>query len=97
MTANDLCGSDGEPVTWLAAVGEGKGYHAAWIDSYLLKLAITPVIPAMENEERDARGVVFDPELCRKRNIVECLTGWLKEFRRVFSRYERSPQITSPE
>lgn len=90
MTANDLYGSDGEPVAWPVAVGGDKGYRAAWIDSYLLELEITPVIPSKENEDHAARGVDFDRELYRKRNIVERLIGWLKEFRRVFSRYEKS-------
>ena len=81
------------PGRWLleeTAVSGDKGYRAAWIDSYLLELEIMPVIPSKENEDRNARGIDFDPELYRKRNIVERLIGWLKEFRRVFSRYEKS-------
>jgi transposase len=33
---------------------------------------------------------VFEKEKYRRRNIVERLIGWLKECRRVFSRYEKT-------
>ena len=53
-------------------------------------MEITPVIPSKENENRDARLVEFDKEKYRQRNIVERLIRWLKECRRVFSRYEKT-------
>jgi len=43
-----------------------------------------------QNEDLSTRAVAFDKEQYRKRNIVERVIGWLKEFRRVFSRYEKS-------
>jgi transposase len=67
-----------------------KGYRANWIDEYLLKLGISPVIPSKENEDRDARPVPFDREAYRRRNIVERLIGWLKECRRVLTRFEKT-------
>ena len=36
------------------------------------------------------RPVEFDPQTYRRRNIVERLVGWLKESRRVFSRFEKT-------
>jgi transposase len=81
---------DGEPVAWPAALAGDKGYRADWIDETLLALDITPVIPSKENQDRDARPVEFDRELYRNRNIVERLIGWLKECRRVFSRFEKT-------
>lgn len=90
MSANDLTDSDGNPVAWPVAMGGDKGYRAEWIDTYLLELGMTPVIPSKENEDSDARQVEFDRALYRKRNIVERAIGWLKEFRRVFSRFEKS-------
>ena len=89
MTANNL-GDESLPVAWPVAVGGDKGYRVEWIDTYLLNLGITPVIPSKANEDRDARQVDFDRELYRQRNIVERVIGWLKEFRRVFSRYEKT-------
>lgn len=81
---------EGEPVAWPVALGGDKGYRADWIDAYLIDLGIEPVIPSKENEDRDARRVKFDKELYRRRNIVERLIGWLKESRRIFSRFEKT-------
>jgi transposase len=81
---------DGAPVAWPVALGGDKGYRADWIDEYLLSLDINPVIPSKENEDRDARPVEFDRDAYRGRNIVERLIGWLKESRRVFSRFEKT-------
>ena len=51
---------------------------------------ISPVIPSKENEDRNARPVKFDRDAYRQRNIVERLIGWLKESRRIFSRFEKT-------
>lgn len=85
-----LHGSAGEPIAWPVALAGDKGYRADWIDAYLLELGITPVIPSKANEDRAARPVAFDKEAYRNRNIVERLIGWLKECRRVFSRFEKT-------
>ena len=85
-----LTTSDGSPIAWPIAIGGDKGYRADWIDSYLKDLGIQPVIPSRENEDREKRGIEFDKELYRNRNIVERLIGWLKESRRVFSRFEKT-------
>lgn len=90
MTANDLTNGDGDPVAWPVALAGDKGYRADWIDEYLLQLGINPVIPSKVNEDRTARPVEFDRERYRQRNIVERLIGWLKEYRRVFARFEKS-------
>jgi transposase len=85
-----LTNSEGDPVAWPIALGGDKGYRADWIDKYIIELGIKPVIPSKENEDCDARGVLFDRETYRYRNIVERLIGWLKESRRIFSRFEKS-------
>ena len=81
---------DGEPIAWPVALAGDKGFRADWIDEYLLELGIRPVIPSKENEDRAARAVEFDRDAYRKRSIVECLIGWLKESRRIFSRFEKT-------
>jgi transposase len=81
---------DGEPIAWPVALAGDKGYRAEWIDEFLMGLGIKPVIPSKANEDRAARPVEFDREAYRRRSIVECLIGWLKECRRVFSRFEKS-------
>ena len=80
----------GDPVPWPVALAGDKGYRADWIDDYLLDLEIRPVIPSKENEDREKRPVVFEREQYRRRNIVERLIGWLKESRRVFTRFEKT-------
>jgi transposase len=81
---------DGEPVAWPVALAGDKGYRADWIDEFLLELEIKPVIPSKENQDRSARPVEFDREAYRRRSIVECLIGWLKECRQVMTRFEKS-------
>ena len=85
-----LLNEAGESVPWPEALAGDKGYRADWIDEYLLELDIRPVIPSKDNESRDARPVEFDRDQYRQRNIIERLIGWLKESRRVFSRFEKT-------
>ena len=85
-----LFDAEGEPIAWPVALAGDKGYRAQWIDDYLLELGISPVIPSKENEDRDARAVAFDKRAYRQRNIVERLIGWLKECRRILTRFEKT-------
>lgn len=80
----------GQAVAWPVALAGDKGYRADWIDDYLISLDITPVIPSKATDRREARPVPFDRDAYRDRNIVERLIGWLKECRRVFSRFEKT-------
>ncbi len=86
---NLLDGSGGS-VPWPVRLAGDKGYRADWIDTCLTELEILPVIPSKSNEDRDSRPVPFDDESYRKRNIVERIIGWIKENRRVFSRFEKT-------
>ncbi|MFO0788946.1 MAG: IS5 family transposase [Pirellulales bacterium] len=91
VTADEqLLDDDGERIPWPFALGGDKGYRADWIDEYLLDLGVTPVIPSKQNQDRDARLVDFDREAYRRRNIIERLIGWLKENRRILSRFEKT-------
>jgi len=80
----------GQAIAWPVALAGDKGYRADWIDGYLLELGVKPVIPSKTNEDRDARPVEFDKQAYRDRNIIERLIGWLKECRRIFSRFEKT-------
>ena len=82
--------SEGKPIAWPVALAGDKGYRANWIDDYLIDLGIWPVIPSREDENRDVRPIEFDRDAYRRRNIVERLIGWLKEARRIFSRFEKT-------
>lgn len=72
-----------------AKLAGDKGYRAQWIDDWLLKRQITPVIPSKKNEDRAKRAVCFDEASYRRRCIIEQMIGWLKECRRVATRYEK--------
>lgn len=85
-----LVDGEGEVIAWPIAMSGDMGYRADWIDEYLIGLGIKPVIPTPANQDRDKRPVDFDRESYRQRNIVERLIGWLKESRRIFSRFEKS-------
>jgi len=85
-----LLGNNGERIAWPVSLGGDKGYRADWIDEYVLQLGISPVIPSKNNEDPTARPVEFDRNVYRQRNIVERLIGWLKESRRIFSRFEKT-------
>jgi len=86
----DLTDGDGEPIAWPLAMAGDKSYRADWIDAFLLERGIQPVIPSKSNEDREARGIEFDGDAYRSRNVIERLIGWLKESRRVFSRFEKT-------
>lgn len=86
----NLFDEDGQPIAWPVAIAGDKGYRADWIDEYLLDLGINPVIPTKTTHNRDARPVEFDRDRYKERNIVERLIGWLKENRRIFSRFEKT-------
>ena len=81
---------DEESMAYPVQLAGDKGYRAAWIDEYLQDLGIEPVIPSKANEDPAARDVVFDREAYRDRNIVERLVGWLKESRRILTRFEKT-------
>lgn len=86
----DIVDQNDTPIVYPAKMACDKGYRADWIDDYLLNLGIQPVIPSKDNEDRDARPVEFDKEAYRQRNIIERLIGWLKESRRVLTRFEKT-------
>lgn len=85
-----LLDAQGEPIAWPLALAGDKGYRAEWIDEYLLELDILPVIPCKESDNQETRLIEFDRHAYRQRNIVERLIGWLKESRRIFSRFEKT-------
>ncbi|MCP4443803.1 MAG: transposase, partial [Myxococcales bacterium] len=46
--------------------------------------------PSKTNEARDVRPVTFDKRSYHRRSTVECLIGWLKESRRIATRFEKT-------
>jgi transposase len=64
-----------------------KAYSSRSIRRWLAAHGIEAVIPRRTNEGGHDRP--FDRESYRARNIVERTIGWLKEFRRIATRYEK--------
>jgi transposase len=60
------------------------------IRDWLLGQDIRPVIPHKDNElARHDPGVWFDKRTYRNRHVVEQCVGWLKENRRICTRFEK--------
>ena len=89
MDSIELRGFDSDEQVVPAKLAGDKGYRGAWIDDWLLQRQITPVIPSKTNEDRASRAVDFDKASYRRRCVIEQLIGWLKECRRVATRYEK--------
>lgn len=77
-------------MTYPLKLAGDKAYRAEWIDDWLLELGIDPVISSKGNQDRDDRPVEFDCDAYRERNIIERLIGWLKESRRIMTRFEKT-------
>jgi transposase len=67
-----------------------KGYAGKKNRDWLKAQRIKPVIPHKDNEKARHDGrVKFDKQAYRGRAVVEQCVGWLKENRRVGTRYEK--------
>ena len=76
---DEIAVANGESIAWPVALAGDKGYRADSIDEALLEI-----------EDRASRAVEFDRETYRERNIIERLIGWLKESRRIMTRFEKT-------
>ena len=67
-----------------------KGYSVPRVRDWIKAQAIKPVIPHKDNEAARWDGrVKFDKEAYRGRAVVEQCVGWLKEYRRIGTRFEK--------
>lgn len=64
-----------------------KGYSAGWLRQWLRERQVEPVI-AHQKKEAGAQEP-FDRESYRQRHWIEQCVGWLKEKRRLATRYEK--------
>jgi len=71
---------------WPAALAGDKGYSYPRLRRWLARRRIGDVIPTRKDQPRRED---FDKETYRRRNIVERSIGWLKECRRLGTRYEK--------
>jgi transposase len=65
-----------------------KAYRSAKIRERLQERGVEPVIPRKSHEKANP-DETFDKEAYKRRNVVERCVSWLKECRRVATRYEK--------
>lgn len=75
-------------IGWPNKIACDKGYSYESTRQFLGECGIDAVIPRKSNQPRPA-GEGFDKETYRKRSRIECAIGWLKESRRVGTRYDK--------
>ncbi len=73
---------------WLLA---DKGYDAEHLRRYCDRYRMQPVIPLRTMKRKPKLGLprLFDKPKYRQRNIIERMFGWLKENRRIGTRYDK--------
>ena len=78
--------TQGKIRAWPKSVACDKGYSGKKNRTWLKRRRIEDVIASKTNEQRDPD---FDKAKYRRRKIVERAIGWLKEKRRIATRYEK--------
>jgi transposase len=68
-----------------------KGYSYPRVRDWLRAHGITPVIPQRDDQRKNHQGrpIAFDKQAYRRRSIIEQTIGWLKECRRIGTRFEK--------
>jgi len=81
----------GRPRTRPDSLAGDKGYSYPRIRAWLRRHAIKAVIPQRSDQIEHHRGrpLSFDKELYRMRAAVEHCVGWLKECRRIGTRFDK--------
>jgi transposase len=71
---------------WPMKLAGDKGYSYPRIRRWCKRRRVEAVIPTRKDQPRDEK---FDKATYKRRNIVERVIGWFKEFRRLGTRYEK--------
>lgn len=76
------------------ALAGDKGYSFRRLRDWLRRRHVRAVIPERRDQRalrdhRPGRKPLFDAPRYRRRNVVERLVGWLKERRRLATRFEK--------
>lgn len=67
-----------------------RGYDADWFRSALEEKGISPCIPSRKNRKEP---IPHDVERYKSRHKIEVMFGRLKDWRRIATRYDRSPNV----
>lgn len=68
------------------ALTADKAYSVTWVRDWLRRRRVRPIVPTRSDQRPVGH---FARVAYRKRNVVERLVSWLKESRRVATRYEK--------
>ncbi len=80
----------GRPKSRPRRLAGDKAYSSDTIRGFLKDRGIEPIIPHKDNEKaRHDPEQKFDKETYKRRSIVEQSIGWLKECRRIGTRFEK--------
>ncbi len=81
----------GRPRQRPAAVAGDKGYSSRAIRAWLRAKKVRAAIPERRDQiaHRKGRPRKFDRAAYRRRNVIERAVGWLKECRRLATRFEK--------
>lgn len=84
----------GRPRRRPEALAGDKGYSYPRIRQWLRRHRVRAVIPERRDQierraHRPGRKPGFDRTAYRRRSVIECCVGWLKEARGVATRYEK--------
>jgi transposase len=72
---------------WLLA---DRGYDADWFREALIENGTKPCIPGRKSRKKTVK---YDKRRYKRRNRIERMFGRLKDWRRVPTRYDRSPTV----
>lgn len=81
----------GPPRCRPARLAGDKGYSVRRIREWLRRHKIEAVIPQRKDQiaQQHGRPLKFDKDAYRQRSIIERCIGWLKECRRIATRFEK--------
>jgi transposase len=71
---------------WPRRLAGDKGYSYPRIRRWCRRRRVEAVIPTRKNQPRDEK---FDKATYKRRNIIERVVAWYKEYRRLGTRYEK--------
>ena len=86
-----LPGSLGRPRKRCRDIVADKGYDSDELRRYCDRVRIKPIIAQRKVKRKSRPGLArgFDKPKYRQRNVVERSFSWLKEFRRIATRYDK--------
>jgi len=67
-----------------------RGYDADWFRNGLINMEISPCIPSRKNRKVP---IPHDEKFYKDRHKIEIMFGRLKDWRRIATRYDRSPTV----